>query len=187
MSGRIGRARTGSSFGRESHARDVILNRQRTVRIPRRQLEDFVARARQALRLSPGALTIALVTNTEIARWNRTYRHKAGPTDVLSFPAGATDKSARGLARRSTPRGSSAKSPRKPGIADSEVPLYLGDIAIAPSVARRNAHRFGRTFSQEMRILILHGMLHLMGYDHEMDTGQMERRERRLRQRLGLG
>ena len=58
--------------------------------------------------------------------------------------------------------------------------------AIAPAVARRNARRFGRTFSQEMRILILHGILHLMGYDHETDAGQMDRRERRLRRQLGL-
>ena len=50
----------------------------------------------------------------------------------------------------------------------------------------RNALRFGRTFEDEMRILILHGILHLMGYDHETDTGQMERRERRLRRALGL-
>jgi probable rRNA maturation factor len=63
---------------------------------------------------------------------------------------------------------------------------YLGDIAIAPAVARRNARRFGRTFGEEMRILILHGMLHLMGYDHETDSGQMDRRERRLRRALGL-
>jgi len=187
VSGGIGKARTGSSFGRESDARDVILNRQRTVRIPRRQLEDFVARARQALRLSPGSLTIALVTNTEIARWNRAYRHKDGPTDILSFPADAADKSSRSPARPSTSRGSMAKSPQNPDIAHFKMPVYLGDIAIAPAVASRNAHRFGRTFSQEMCILILHGMLHLMGYDHETDTGQMERRERCLRQRLGLG
>ena len=64
---------------------------------------------------------------------------------------------------------------------------YLGDIAIAPEMARRNAKKFGRTFGDEMRILILHGILHLMGYDHETDTGQMERREQRLRRELGLG
>ena len=63
---------------------------------------------------------------------------------------------------------------------------YLGDIAIAPAVARRNARHLGRKFEDEMRILILHGMLHLMGYDHETDSGQMERRERRLRRSLGL-
>jgi len=50
----------------------------------------------------------------------------------------------------------------------------------------RNARRFGRTFNDEMRILVLHGILHLMGYDHETDTGQMDRREARLRRLLGL-
>jgi probable rRNA maturation factor len=63
---------------------------------------------------------------------------------------------------------------------------YLGDIAIAPAVARANAKELGRTFNVEMRILILHGILHLMGYDHETDDGQMERREMRLRRALGL-
>ena len=53
-------------------------------------------------------------------------------------------------------------------------------------MARRNAKRFGRTLADELRILILHGVLHLMGYDHERDSGQMERRERILRRRLGL-
>jgi probable rRNA maturation factor len=63
---------------------------------------------------------------------------------------------------------------------------YWGDIAIAPAIARQNARRFGRALNDEMRILILHGILHLMGYDHETDNGQMERREMRLRRRLGL-
>ena len=63
---------------------------------------------------------------------------------------------------------------------------YLGDIAIAPAVAKRNARRFGRKFADEMRILILHGILHLMGYDHESDEGQMERRENRLRRELRI-
>jgi probable rRNA maturation factor len=62
----------------------------------------------------------------------------------------------------------------------------LGDIAVAPSIARANARRLGRTFDDEMRILILHGILHLMGYDHETDSGQMDRREKRLRVELGL-
>jgi probable rRNA maturation factor len=148
------------------------LNRQRTIRVPLRQLEDFLARARRALHLAPESLTVCLVTNSEIAGWNRAYRHKSGPTDVLSFPA---EEESPSLARPGQSRGASHRSAR-----------YLGDIAIAPAVARRNARRFGRTFSEEMRILILHGMLHLMGYDHETDTGQMERRERRLRRQLGL-
>jgi probable rRNA maturation factor len=72
------------------------------------------------------------------------------------------------------------------GNASAHSGKYFGDIAIAPAVARRNARRFGRTFDNEMRILILHGILHLMGYDHEADDGQMERRENRLRRELKL-
>ncbi len=79
-------------------------------------------------------------------------------------------------------RASSSASPASSPSSAS----YLGDIAIAPAVARRNARRFGRTFDDEMRILILHGILHLMGYDHETDTGEMDRREQRLRRALGL-
>jgi probable rRNA maturation factor len=147
----------------------MIVNRQRSVRVPAKELDQFLSRARRALRLPPESVGVCLVTNSEIARWNRAYRGKAGPTDVLSFCAGEADKRGKQFF---LPHGKSAR--------------YLGDIAIAPAVARRNALRFRRRFSEEMRILILHGMLHLMGYDHETDNGQMERRERRLRRALGL-
>ncbi len=165
-----------SARTRESLRRGTILNRQRTVRVPQRQLNDFLARAQRTLRLPPGSLTVCLVTNAEIAKWNRAYRHKDGPTDVLSFPA---DDEPPLRANRQSPH-------RFPRLIPVSRDRYLGDIAIAPAVARRNALRFGRTFSQEMRILILHGILHLMGYDHETDAGQMDRRERRLRRKLGL-
>ncbi len=121
-----------------------------------------------ALRLAPGAATICFVSSPQMTRWNRAYRGKSGPTDVLSFP--------------SQPSAAPVVTPR-PRSRDSE---YLGDIAIAPAVARRNARRFGRTFDDELRILMLHGALHLLGYDHERDRGEMERVERRLRRRLGL-
>jgi probable rRNA maturation factor len=161
----------------------MILNRQRRVRVPVWALKEFLAHACKALHLSPEAMTVCLVTNSEMARWNLLYRRKARPTDVLSFPAeplaGGGDKR-RSLRRKLQNRNAGNPFP---------VPLknYLGDIAIAPQVARRNAKQFGRSLSNEMRILILHGILHLIGYDHETDTGQMERRERRLRRALGLG
>jgi probable rRNA maturation factor len=164
----------------------MILNRQRGVRVSVRPLEKFLSRAGHALGIPADALTVALVSNAEIARWNRAYRGKNRPTDVLSFPAdGAHRKQKKQAARgRVSPR-KGARSFRSPSSA--AIPAgYLGDIAIAPAVARSNSRRFGRTFSAEMRILILHGMLHLMGYDHETDNGQMDRRERRLRRELGL-
>ncbi len=142
--------------------------------------------ARRKLRLPEGSLTVALVTNAEIARWNRAYRRKDGPTDVLSFPV-----ETEGAYRRKRASSRGKRNPLDIDAGSSGSPqtphAYLGDIAIAPAVARQNARRFGRTFCQEMRILMLHGMLHLMGYDHETDTGQMERREKRLRRQLGLG
>jgi probable rRNA maturation factor len=113
-----------------------------------------------------------------MAKWNKTYRGKNRPTDVLSF---LTDEPlAKRRVRRLRRKHSSVKSP-----GDSRPP-YWGDIAIAPAVARQNARRFGRAFEDEMCILILHGILHLMGYDHETDSGQMDRRELRLRRVLGL-
>ena len=156
----------------------MILNRQRRIRVPSKKLEKFLARAQKEVRLPAGSLTVCLVTNAEIARWNRGYRDKNGPTDVLSFPvnAGTTTHRKNGLFFASPPSGLTSAARHD----------YLGDIAIAPAVARRNARRFGRTFEDEMRILILHGMLHLMGYDHETDSGQMDRREQRLRRTLGL-
>jgi probable rRNA maturation factor len=148
----------------------MILNRQRGVRVPAKELNRFLSRAQRALRLPSESVGVCLVSNSEMARWNRAYRGKKGPTDVLSFGARTADKKDK---RFFTPMANSGS--------------YLGDIAIAPAVARQNAVRFGRTFSEEMRILILHGMLHLMGYDHETDNGQMDRRERRVRRVLGLG
>jgi probable rRNA maturation factor len=146
-------------------------------------LERFAERARRKLRLPHEALTICLVTNAEMTKWNRAYRGKKSPTDVLSFAAEET-----GRARKK--RGRQRRRGERPsfdfvGLSTSRA-SYLGDIAIAPAIARRNARRYGREFSQEMRILILHGMLHLMGYDHETDSGQMNRREQRLRRELGL-
>jgi probable rRNA maturation factor len=162
----------------------MLLNRQRRVRVPVADLENFLARARRSLRLPAGSLTVCLVANAEIARWNRSYRGKSGPTDVLSFPAGE-NRTRRGTQSISAPhRRRFSSSPSFTSSTSST--SYLGDIAIAPAVALRNARRFGRTFNDEMRILILPVMLHLMGYDHETDAGQMDRRERRLRRALGL-
>jgi probable rRNA maturation factor len=150
----------------------MILNQQRQVKVSISALEKFSAKVRRILRIPASAVTICLVTNAEIAKWNRLYRGKNRPTDVLSF---TTDEP------RSKER--IRRLPEKRGSSASE---YLGDIAIAPAVARQNARRLGRDFDAEMRILILHGILHLMGYDHETDEGQMDRREMRLRRRLGL-
>ena len=148
----------------------MILNRQRAVRAARRPLELFLRQAKHELGLDEAGVTVCLVSDVEIARMNETFRRKKGPTDVLSFPTVAQRRPAR------LPRGSGRVKPGQ----------YLGDIAISPATARRYAKKNGRKLSSELRVLILHGVLHLLGYDHETDRGEMDRVERKLRKRLGL-
>jgi probable rRNA maturation factor len=173
----------------------MILNQQRRVRVSISGLEKFLAVARKRLRLAPRSLTVALVTDAQIKRWNRAYRGKNRPTDVLSFPADVSQaepattrkhRQPRPARRTRATRLSTCRTASGAVSASASASEYLGDIAIAPAVARRNAQRFGRPFDHEMRILILHGILHLLGYDHETDSGQMDRRENRLRRDLGL-
>jgi probable rRNA maturation factor len=166
----------------------MILNQQRRVRVSISGLEKFLAAARKRLGLAPRSLTVALVTDAQIARWNRAYRGKNRPTDVLSFPADGSLAEPAATRKHLRPRRARATRPTASSAASSsaQARVYLGDIAIAPAVARRNALRLGRAFDHEMRILILHGILHLLGYDHETDSGEMERRENRLRRELGL-
>ncbi|HEV2313826.1 MAG TPA: rRNA maturation RNase YbeY [Candidatus Acidoferrales bacterium] len=157
----------------------MVINRQRRVSVASSSLEQFFARISRLLHISPGAATVCLVTNAQIARWNRFYRGKAKPTDVLSFPAEAS-------ARKKRAARNGSESARGLWHSSSRNGSYLGDIAIAPAVALRNAQQSGRAFDDEMRVLMLHGLLHLLGYDHETDTGQMERLELRLRRQLGI-
>ena len=170
----------------------MILDRQRTVRVALRPLELFLKRIQKALGLRKTDVTVCLVSDAEIARMNRVFRKKNGPTDVLSFPAEARDKRARVGASRRVPRTikEDGSLRRRDKLAATRARrgrrAYLGDIAISPKTARRNAKEGGRPLQTEMRILILHGVLHLLGYDHETDQGQMERLEQRLRRRLKL-
>ena len=142
----------------------MILNRQRAARVARRPLELFLQRVKSELRLHEVRATVCLVSDAEIARMNEMFRKKKGPTDVLSFPATA----------------------RRRGLKTAKAGAYLGDIAISPATARRYARKNGRKLSSELQVLILHGLLHLLGYDHETDRGEMDRVERKLRKRLGL-
>ena len=150
--------------------REAVNNRQRMVRPARPPLESFLRRAKNELGLEKASLTVCLVSDAEIARMNQTFRKKKGPTDVLSFPTSVRRRPVR------LQRGSKT-------IKKGE---YLGDIAISPATARRYAKKNGRKLSSELQVLILHGLLHLLGYDHETDGGEMDRIERKLRVRLGL-
>lgn len=138
-------------------------------------MERFLGSVLRHLRLPEECVTVCFTGDADVARWNRAYRQKRGSTDVLSFPVSSEGaKSARRFLKRGVQGGKM-----------SEIE-YLGDIAISPTVARRNAERAGHSLSLELRILILHGVLHLLGYDHEADSGEMERYESRLRARFRL-
>jgi len=148
----------------------MILNRQRAIRLARRPLESFLRRAQEEVGFQGAGVTVCLVSDAEIARLNQKFRKKKGPTDVLSFPW---------VVRRKPVRLRRGSKPVKAGV-------DLGDIAISPVTARRYAKKNGRSLASELRVLILHGVLHLLGYDHETDRGEMDRVERKLRKRLGL-
>jgi probable rRNA maturation factor len=114
--------------------------------------------ARVAPARARGEVTVAIVSDRQIRTLNRRYRGVDQATDVLSFP-------------------------HAPDLAP--VP-HLGDIVIARGVARRQAMAEAHPEATELRVLALHGLLHLIGYDHEADGGTMERVERRLRRQGGL-
>ena len=155
----------------------MILNRQRAVRVARRPLELFLRRVEKELRLGDSDVTVCFVSDAEIARMNLAFRKKKGPTDVLSFSA--ERKKGKKLYTEGAENKEGKESRTKTGT-------YLGDIAIAPETARRYAKKNGRSLNNELRVLILHGVLHLLGYDHETDCGEMNRIERKLRRRFGL-
>jgi probable rRNA maturation factor len=123
-----------------------------------RTLGRFLSEAQSAVRLR-GQVTVLLTSDAAIRSLNRRFRGKNKATDVLSFPADSTAPGAEQIA---------------------------GDLAISVPTALRQAAEQGHSLSTEIKVLILHGLLHLAGYDHEADAGQMARRERLLRARLRL-
>lgn len=120
---------------------------------------------RVAPREATGDVAVALVGDRRMRALNRQFRGKDHATDVLSFPAGS------GSGRRRASRSGASASPAT---------RRLGDIVIATGVASRQAARLGHGLRDELRVLALHGLLHLLGYDHQRDGGAMARAERRL-------
>jgi probable rRNA maturation factor len=123
-----------------------------------RALAAFLKQASEAAGLA-GQVSVLLSGDARLRRLNREFRWKDHPTDVLSFPAGAP---ANGHA------------------------AVAGDLAISVETAARQAAEYGHPLATELQILVLHGLLHLGGYDHEADSGQMARKEAVLRRRFGL-
>ena len=112
-------------------------------------------------------LTVTLVSDDRIFELGREHLGKTGPTDVLSFPIEQLE----------------------PGVPPAAIvggpPPMIGDVVIAPAYVRTQAQEFGVTFEEEMALMLVHGILHLLGYDHvsEADAERMEDRERHI---LGL-
>jgi probable rRNA maturation factor len=119
-----------------------------------------------------GEVAVALVTDGHVRTLNRLYRRKDAATDVLSFP-GSTDGAPRTSSRHSQ---------------DEDERAELGDIVIAKGVARRQAREAGHAYQTELRVLALHGLLHLLGFDHHdaKDNGRMAKMETRLLRKGGL-
>ena len=137
-------------------APDLPANLKAT-RVPsERTLARFLGVAQAAVRLR-GQVTVLLTTDAAIRKLNRRFRGKNKATDVLSFPAGQVHGEA-----------------------------IAGDLAIGIPTALRQAAEQGHSLAVEIKVLVLHGLLHLAGYDHEIDEGKMARRERLLRARLSL-
>src|SRR5208282_5556630 len=121
--------------------------------------ERFVLRARRAIRLQNG-VNVLVSSSAELRSLNRRFRGKDKHTDVLSFPC------------LPTPHRRAAHT--------------AGEVAISADIARENAARLGHSVADEVKILALHGILHLAGFDHERDNGEMARKESRLRRQLKL-
>lgn len=109
-------------------------------------------------------VTLLFISEGEMASYNRRFLKREGPTDVLAFPV---EELLPGVVPETDPRGP---------------PLMLGDVVVAPAYVRRQASKYGVSYEDEMALMVTHGILHLLGYDHidDSDAERMESREREL-------
>ena len=143
-------------FGINIRSEDLVILRKPVAQLNEAALGRFVTKACKAVKLK-GSVNVVVTSSHEMRSLNKRFRDKDKPTDVLSFPPMADF--ADGLA---------------------------GDVAISQEIAAKNARAIGHTPAEEVKILALHGVLHLAGYDHESDDGEMALIENRLRRKLGL-
>jgi len=138
-----------------------IINRQRRRKLNSQDWREFSERALRAISSNESAVTFVFVSDAAIRELNRQFRGKNYATDVLSFPTQAEDF-------------------------ETDNQSHLGEVVISVERAAAQAKENGLTFSNEVEQLMLHGLLHLSGYDHETDHGEMNRLELRLRKKLGI-
>ena len=135
-----------------------VVNRQRLARLDRKAVASLARRTLEAIGRAGASLTVAFVRDHKIRDLNRDYRGLNRATDVLSFPN--SDELV------------------------FETVGYIGDIVISTDTARRQAEEANHSFEREVSELVIHGTLHLCGYDHETDRGEMNRLELKLRRKL---
>ncbi len=138
-----------------------IINRQRRHRLNARHWREFTAEALNAVKLKSSDVSIVFVNDAAIRKLNKQFRGKDYPTDVLSFPHQAE-------------------------TFESKAQNALGEIVISVDRAAKQAKENRLDLTNEIEQLILHGLLHLCGYDHETDNGEMNRLELKLRKKLGI-
>lgn len=136
-----------------------VVNRQRLTRIDAPRCAGLADAALKSLGKTTARVTIVFVRDRVIRSLNNQYRQINRATDVLSFPVGD----------------------EMPGEGDE---LYLGDVVISIDAALRQAESAGHSIEREVAELLIHGVLHLCGYDHETDNGRMNKLEMKLRRKL---
>jgi probable rRNA maturation factor len=139
----------------------LVILQKRVAGLNEKTLDRFVLRARKAVGL-PAPVNVLVTSSAAVRALNRQFRGQNKATDVLSFPAPSSNSES-----------------RKPAT-------LAGDVAISADIALENSIRLGHPVNQEIKILALHGILHLAGFDHERDHGEMARTEAKLRRALRL-
>jgi probable rRNA maturation factor len=137
----------------------VVIVRKKIAGLSSSTLERFVLRARRVVQLRD-PVNVLVTNSAELRSLNQRFRGADKATDVLSFPV----------------------SPE----VSRQAKRVAGEVAVSADIARENASRFGHSVADEVKILVLHGILHLAGFDHERDNGRMARKENQLRLRLKL-
>jgi probable rRNA maturation factor len=141
----------------------LVILQKKVAGLSESALERFVLRARKAAGL-PKQVNVLVTSSAAVRSLNRQFRNQNKATDVLSFP----------LISMSSKSGEQTKS------------KTAGDVAISADIALENSIQLGHSVAQEVKILALHGILHLAGFDHERDNDQMARKEAKLRRALRL-
>jgi probable rRNA maturation factor len=163
----------------------MILNQQHRYPLRLSVLNAYVRDLKRRLKLGRCDWNICFMDDDGIRRFNAAFRGKDYATDVLSFRWDETPRPRR-AARGAKPQRRVSPRAQKSSRAEAELAGFLGDIVISVEAARRNAQDEGHSTLNEIRWLILHGVLHLLGYDHEHDNGEMTGFELALREQMTL-